>query len=108
MEAPIPVVALFTPLRIGQTLLNPQLREALVQELRTRAQREGRWEKGQVLYFPITPIPAAAWFYECSTCTFFSFGDRSCELVKGRIEPYAWCGLWVNREEDLPFSWLRA
>lgn len=103
-QAPIQVMAFFTPLRVAQTLVDPELRGTMAQELRARAQREGKWAKAQAFYIPVSLIPPAAWRYECSTCTFFS--QKSCELVKDVIQPYAWCALWVNRGEDNPLSWI--
>ena len=106
MAAPIQVVALFTPLRIAQTLVNPALRDSMVQELRQRVKEEGQYSKLQVFYMAITPFPPAAWFYGCSECTFYNSKNRSCELVRGRIEAYAWCALFINLAEDKPFSWI--
>ncbi|KKM62482.1 hypothetical protein LCGC14_1521220 [marine sediment metagenome] len=106
-KTPIPVVAMVTPLRIAQTLVNPQLRDSMALELRQRAREEGQYSKFQVGYLPITPFPPAAFFYECSTCTFYNLKAKSCELVQGVIEPFAWCGLWINLSEDKPLSWIK-
>jgi len=75
-------------------------------QLRSRVARDGKFTKFQVLYFPVTPILPVAWFYHCADCVFYQKDNRTCELVQGGIAPLAWCGLWTNRQEDRPFSWV--
>ena len=103
-QLPPQILAIMTPIRLGLSLAEVV---DMVSQLRTRVARDGKFSKLQALYLPVTLIPPVAWFYECSTCEFYLWETRLCELVDGNIEPYAWCGLWINQREDLPFSWVR-
>lgn len=105
-QLPAPVLALMTPVRVALGAFGRESSLAMVQELRNRVAREGKFRKLAVFYLPVSLIPPAAWFYDCSECQFYLEERRQCELVEGDIEPYAWCGLWVNRGEDLPLSWV--
>lgn len=103
---PPTILAVMTPVRLALGLLTPGVSVDMIRELRTRVAREGKFGKVSVIYTPVTPILPAAWFYDCADCTFYREQSRDCDIVKGNIEPYAWCGLWINRGEDLPFSWI--
>ncbi len=105
-QTSIQIVALSTPLKVAHSLVHPQVTQQTEVELRTRVASEGKWSKLQVYYFPVTLIPPAAYFYECSICRFFKFDQRSCDLVQGLIEPYAWCAVWLPMAEDKPWSWI--
>lgn len=105
-KLPPQLLAIVTPFRLGLSLVDRDGALEMVTQLRNRVARDGQFSKLQVFYMPVTLIPPAAWFYDCADCYFYLEGTRRCELVDGNIEPYAWCGLWLNRREDQPFSWL--
>lgn len=100
------IIPVLTPLRQGLSLLNPEVRDESLTLIRARVGTDGKFSKFEVFYFPITPIPPAAWFYDCADCVFYEPSTRGCEVVEGIIEPYAWCVLWVNNQDDKPFSWI--
>lgn len=103
---PPQVMALIAPLNVAAGLLNPEIVRQVRGQLRSRRLTQGQFTKMEVFYMPVTLIPPAAYFYDCADCVFYRQSSKTCELVAGNIEPYAWCGLWINKEEDKPFSWL--
>ena len=103
---PPQIMTLVTPLRLGLGLLDPEASMDIRVQLRSRVARDGKFTKLQVLYLPVTPLLPGPWFYDCADCIFYQWQGRTCELVQGNIEPYAWCGLWTNLQEDRPFSWV--
>ena len=103
---PPQVMALLAPLNVGAGLLNPQIVNQVRAQLRGRRVTQGQFLKVQVGYMPVTLILPAAYFYDCADCVFYRQSSKTCELVAGNIEPYAWCGLWLPRDGDKPFSWL--
>ncbi len=101
------VNALATPLRAAVSIVVPEERDRTEQDLRAQVQQQGRkFTKVESFYIPVALLPPGVWFYECATCAVFEPGPRTCALVEGNIEPYAWCPLWVPRPDDPPFSWL--
>ncbi|KKM75911.1 hypothetical protein LCGC14_0833070 [marine sediment metagenome] len=107
MRALLPdLVLATTPLWMGASLFNPELRTELASLIRARVVRDGKFTKLMAMYMPISLMPPGAWFYECSTCPFFQAAAESCEVVEGSVQAYAWCPLWVSRPEDSPFSWI--
>lgn len=105
-DLPPQVMAILAPLNVGAGLLNPEIVKQLRGQLRGRRVTQGQFLKAQVLFMPVSLIMPAAYFYDCADCTFYRQSSKSCELVAGNIEPYAWCGLWLPKEGDQPFSWL--
>jgi hypothetical protein len=103
---PPQVAAILVPLNVGAGLLNPQVVDNVRAQLRGRRVSQGQFTKSQVLYAPVTPVLPAAYFYDCADCVFYRQASKTCELVSGNIEPYAWCGLWLPKDSDQPFSWL--
>ena len=106
-QQPIPPIAAMTPLRNGVGLLFPETLVQLRQEFRGQVASQGRpFSKIESLYLPFTPFLPLAWAYDCGNCVFYQCQARTCEIVDGSIEPVAWCGFWVSRVEDPPFSWM--
>ncbi len=103
---PPQVMALLTPLNVAAGLLNPQMVKQIRGELLGRRIFQGQYSKMMVGYLPVTLIPPAAYFYDCADCTFYRQSTKTCALVAGNIEPYAWCGLWLPKDDDKPFAWL--
>jgi hypothetical protein len=91
---------------VGAGLFNPDIVKQVRGQLRGRKLTQGQFQKTQVFYMPVTLLLPAAYFYDCSTCVFNQQATKTCELVAGNIEPYAWCGLWLPKDDDTPFSWL--
>ncbi len=106
-KLPPEVMALVTPLNVAAGLLNPQIVNEVRGQLRGRRVTQGQFSKAQVAYLPVTLILPAAYFYDCADCSFYRQSSKTCELVAGNIESYAWCGLWLPRDGDQPFSWLK-
>ncbi|MCJ7663295.1 MAG: hypothetical protein MUO24_03540 [Desulfobacterales bacterium] len=103
---PPQVMSILAPLNVGAGLLNPEIVKQVRGQLRGRRVAGGQFLKAQVLYMPVSLIMPAAYVYDCAGCTFYRQSSKTCELVAGNIEPYAWCGLWLTQEGDQPFSWL--
>jgi hypothetical protein len=103
---PPEVMALITPLHVAAGLVNRAAIDSVRSQLRGRVLTKGHFLKVQVGYMPVTLILPAAYFYDCADCVFYRQATKSCEVVMGNIEPYAWCGLWLPKSEDKPFSWL--
>ncbi len=95
-----------TPLMAALSIFVPEVRDQTEAELRALVARQGKFTKLESFYFGVTPILPVAWFYGCSECAVYDPGARTCAFVEGRIEPYAWCPLFVPRKDDPPFSWL--
>lgn len=103
---PPQVMSILAPLNVGAGLFNPETVSQLRGQLRGRRVTQGQFLKAQVFYMPVSLIPPAAYFYDCAGCAFYRQSSKTCELVEGNIEPYAWCGLWLPQDDDNPFSWL--
>ncbi len=103
MKTPPPAI----PLRAALSLVCPEVRAQTEAALRDQVAAQGRpFTKLEAGYFGITPVLPAAWFYDCADCVFFKGDARTCDIVEGHIEPYGWCPLWVQRQDDPPFSWV--
>lgn len=107
-------LAAVTPFHVAWSLQDPELIPAIRDVLLTRINQNGKFGKFSVYYLPVTLLPPAAYFYECSTCTFYSpnnpntnLGEKTCAIIDGIIEPYAWCGLWLPTLNDQPLLWLK-
>ncbi len=105
-KLPPQVAAILAPLNVAAGIFNPEIVRQVRGQLRGRRVTQGQFLKAQVFYLPVTLILPAAYFYDCASCTFYQQSTKTCELVAGNIEPQAWCGLWLPKEEDKPFSWL--
>jgi hypothetical protein len=105
-QLPPEVLALVTPFNVGAGVLNPAVAAEARSGLRRRVIVQGKLTKIQAAFMPVTLIPPAAYFYACADCAFHRQANKSCELVAGHIEPYAWCGLWLPQEDDRPLAWL--
>lgn len=103
---PPQVMALLAPLNVAAGLFNPEIVNQVRAQLRGRRAAQGQFLKAQVAFMPVTLILPAAYFYDCADCVFYRQSSKTCELVAGNIEPYAWCGLWLPRDGDRPFSWI--
>lgn len=97
---------LTTPLDVGLSLIKPGIIQSKRSEILAQVRSHGQYNKLEAAYIPVTLILPVAWFYECSTCSFYRPSSKSCEPVSGTIEPFAWCLLWLPQENDLPLSWL--
>ena len=95
-----------TPLWMGVSLVNPEVRDEVAGLIRAKVARDGKFSKLMAMYMPISLLPPGAWFYECSTCSLFNAAAESCEAVEGSIAAYAWCPLWVSGSADAPFAWI--
>lgn len=105
-QLPPEVLSLVTPVNVAIGLLKPEIVQNIASQLRGRVLMQGQFCKPQVAYLPVTLIPPAAYFYDCADCLFYRQSSRTCELIYGDIEPYAWCGLWLPKSNDQPFSWI--
>jgi hypothetical protein len=103
---PPQLMSILAPLNVGAGIFNPEIVRQVRGQLRGRRVTQGQFVKTQVFFMPVTLILPAAYFYDCADCAFYQQSTKTCELVAGNIEPYAWCGLWLPQEEDKPFSWL--
>lgn len=103
---PPQVMGMVAPLNVAAGLLNPDIVRDVRGQLRGRRAVQGQFLKPQVFYLPVSLIPPGVYFYECSSCVFYRQSGKTCELVAGNIEPYAWCAIWLPKEGDRPFSWL--
>lgn len=103
---PPQIMALGAPLHVAFGLVNPETVNQVRVQLASRVKAEGQFSKSQVFFQPVTLILPAAYFYDCADCSSYRQGNRTCQLVAGNIEPFAWCGLWLPRTNDKPFSWL--
>jgi hypothetical protein len=103
---PPQVMAAIAPLHVAFGLVNPETVSQVRAQLASRVKDRGQFSKRQVFYQPVTLILPAAYFYDCADCGFYRQANRSCQVVAGNIEPYAWCGLWLPRSKDQPFSWI--
>lgn len=110
-------LAALSTLAVGLSAANPAVGEAIVEMLETQVDRQGRkFTKVESLYLPVTPLPPLFWRYECQTCRFWQEAKGEwgeCEVVGVPNDPFggekinrlAWCGFWVNRQDDLPLQW---
>lgn len=103
---PPEVLSLVTPFNVAAGLLSPDVITEARAGLRRRVIVKGKLAKLQVAYMPLSLLPPGAYIYACSECSFFRQANKSCELVAGNIEPYAWCGLWLPQESDRPMAWV--
>lgn len=95
----------------GQARLERKIRQ------RASAEPNGKLSKTSAYYIP-TSTPPFVWEYECDTCRFYnatSENGGTCDVV-GRdedpmggeaVHPDAWCALWLPKEDDAPFEWVR-
>ena len=103
---PPEVMSLVTPLNVAAGLFNPEITAQVRNQLKSRVLTKGQFLKPQVAYLPVTLILPAAYFYDCADCALYRQSTKTCEVVAGNIEPYAWCGLWLPKAGDKPFTWL--
>ncbi len=105
-DLPPQVMSIMAPLQVAAGIFNPEIVRKVRGQLRGRRVTHGQFLKTQVFFMPVTLIPPAAYFYDCFDCTFYRQSTKTCELVAGNIEAYSWCGLWLPKEDDQPFSWI--
>jgi len=103
---PRQIMSLLAPLDVGRGLIDPDRVAQARQAIASRAFSQGQFAKLEVFYMPVTLIPPGAYFYDCADCVFYRQASKTCQVVQGNIEPYAWCGLWLPKEGDQPFAWL--
>jgi hypothetical protein len=105
-QLPPEVLSLATPLNVLLGILKPEIVQNIGSQLRGRVLMEGQFCKPQVAYTPVALALPVAYVYDCADCRFYRQSSKTCELVAGNIEPYAWCGLWLPKSNDQPFSWI--
>lgn len=85
------------------TGLAPGAGEAWVQALEAHVAGQGKFSKFAVVYLPVQP-PPFFWRYSCDNCLFWT-EPNGCTLVEGFIAAGGWCGIFMPKEGDPPFSW---
>ncbi len=103
---PPQIMALLVPPNVAAGVINVRYTKEMRQDLRSRRVAQGMLSKTAVYYLPFSPMPPIAYVYDCSNCTFNRQANKSCELVAGNIEAYAWCALWMPKDDDKPFGWM--
>ena len=86
--------AAVTPLRLGLSVLLPQMTVQLGTGLWDQVRRQGRkFSKAESLYVPAPVIPPIAWRYECQTCRFWQPATTTnrfptCQIVGLSGDPF--------------------
>jgi hypothetical protein len=74
-----------------------------VSTLEARVTQQGKYSKFSVMYLPVQP-PPLFWRYSCDNCRFWT-EPNGCTLVEGFIAAGGWCGIFMPKDGDRPFSW---
>ena len=81
----------------------PGAGEAWVQALDTHISNYGKLSKFATVYIPVQP-PPFFWRYSCDNCRAWQ-EPNGCRWVEGFIAAGGWCGIFMPKQGDPPFSW---
>ena len=81
----------------------PGAGEAWVQALDTHISNYGKLSKFATVYTPVQP-PPFFWRYSCDNCRAWQ-EPNGCRWVEGFIAAGGWCGIFMPKQGDPPFSW---